>query len=241
MSRRPDEPSWFAAASETAQENLETLRLAWEKYSVAERHFLRGAIASGRQSVESARKNALEARVSIERTVDATSAQLGNMAHRALDAVSSTAGAIADGARADLPKRYEMARSAYADYSAKEERAIKGGIASARGAVASVSAEVHAAQERVQHTADTGAAHLSMTTERGREAVTGFVQAYPESRVLAATLVFCRVLGMLPGNGTWLGRCESHGHGQSTPPPPPPLPALPPTTQVLVTRRSLLR
>ena len=204
----------------------------WTSYSDRESLALRSAIASARNAVETSRASVHSAHARLQGHADDASERLTSELRRARHTASSKAGAITSGAQEDLSRRAAVLRSAWDDWAVKEERALKAGVASARGMVERAAAAVREAQARVQEIADTGSSHTSMAVEQGRSAASELVAAYPETRVAVATLLFCRFLGMLPGNGTWLG-------GRAPPavplPPasPPPHPKPPPLSLVV--------
>ena len=226
-------PPWSAAASASEpaasglsfigtvmnSATLSWVQSSWTNYSDRESLALRSAIASARDAVETSRGSVHSVHARLQGHADAASERLSSDLRRARDTTSSAAGAVTDGAQDDLSKRAAMLRSAWDDWVVREERVLKGGVASARGTVERAAAAVREAQARVQETADTGMARTSLAVEQGRSAASELVAAYPETRVAAATLLFCRVLGMLPGNGTWLGR---HTPPRTAPHPPPP-------------------
>lgn len=261
MSPPTPSPQWSAAASASepaasgqsfigAVLNSAALRWvqsSWTDYSDRESLALRSAIASARDAVETSRASVHSTHARLQGHADAASERLSSDLRRTRDTASSAVGAITDGAQEEVPKRAAMLRSGWDDWTVREERALKGGVASARGTFERAAASVQEAQERVQQTADTGVAHTSLAFEQGRSAASELVAAYPETRVAAATLLFCRVLGMLPGNGTWLGRrtpprtATPNPHPKPTnapldlrplhpfhPPPPPHTPSAPP-------------
>ena len=250
-------PPWSAAASASApaasgQSFVSTVmnsaalgwvQSSWTDYSDRESLALRSAIAAARVMVETSLASVHSAHARLQGHADAVNERLSSDLRGARDTASSAAGAINDGAQEDLSKRAAMLRSAWDDWAVREERALKGGIASVRGTVDRAAASAREAQARVQEAADTRMAHTSLAVEQGRSAASELLAAYPETRVAAATLLFCRFLGMLPGNGTWLGRrtpprtAPANPHPKPTNatlnlrplhPPPPHTPSAPP-------------
>ena len=235
----PPPPPWWSAAASASEPSaggqsffgtvmnsaaLSWAQSMWTSYSDRESLALRSAIASARDAVETSRASVHSVHARLQGHADDASERLSSDLRRARRTASSKAGAITAGAREDLSQRAATLRSAWDDWAVIEERALKAGVASARGTVERAAAAVREAQTRVQEIAGTGRAHTSLAVEQGRSAASELVATYPETRVAVATLLFCRFLGMLPGNGTWLGRRTPpavHLPPASPPAPPP--------------------
>merc|ERR1740117_766570 len=115
-------PQWSTAAStseQTASErgsvgrSLDRAQSAWTDYSTKEHLALRSAIASAHATVDTSFASVHAYYARLHGHADTASERLSLQACHARDTASSTTGAVADCAQAELPKRVAVLRSAW--------------------------------------------------------------------------------------------------------------------------------